>query len=143
MSDNKNPLDKEYQGVYNINKKVGDNMNNEEILSQILENQKQMQQQIFENQKKTDERLDEHYNMIYQLLLNQEKMQKDIKSTQDDVKSIKLEIENVISPSIQTLCSMQIDNSKRINKLENEVRDLKDELAVGEVVYNLKHNKMI
>jgi len=69
---NKNSLDKNYQGSYNI-EKGGDNMNIEEVLVQLLEgqkqmqesigqlqdNQKQMQQQISENQKATNKRLDE------------------------------------------------------------------------------------
>ncbi len=128
-------------------------MSNEEILSKILENITQMQ----ENQKKTDERLvkmdnrlDEHYNMIYQLVINQEKMQKDITSiqrelavTQADIKSIKLETENVISPSIRTLCSMQNDNSERLRKLEAGYQEIQDDLAISEVICNLKQNKMI
>ncbi len=125
-------------------------MNMEEMLSRILENQKQMQQQILENQKKTDERLDEHYNMIYQLVINQEKMkedmtliQRELAVTQADVKSIKLETENVISPSIRTLCSMQNDNSERLRKLEAGYQEIKDDLAISEVICNLKQNKMI
>ncbi len=114
-------------------------MNIEEMLSQILE-----------NQKATNTRLDEHYDMIHQLTLNQDKMQKDITSiqkelavTQADVKSIKLETENVISPSIRTLCSMQNDNSERLRKLEAGYQEIQDDLAISEVICNLKQNKMI
>ena len=62
---------------------------------------------------------------------------------QGEITSIKLEIENVISPAIKTLCEMQLDNSKRLRKLESDMQDLNDQLAIGEVLHGLKENNLI
>lgn len=116
--------------------------------NKLAEGQKQMsadisdlkkgQKQLFDVQKKTNERLDEQYNMIYQLTLNAEKMQNDIISTQADVRSIKIELEHKVSSSIKTLCEMQLDNSKRLHKLEHDMQELNDQLVIGEVLHNIK-----
>ncbi len=136
--------------VDNLQKMERDFMDNEvkEILMQLVEGQKQMsadisdlkkgQKQLFDVQKKTNERLDEQYNMIYQLTLNAEKMQNDIISTQADVRSIKIELEHKVSPAIKTLCEMQLDNSKRLHKLEHDMQELNDQLVIGEVLHNIK-----
>lgn len=143
--------------VDNLLKMERDFMDNEvkEILMQLVdttnklaEGQKQMsadisdlkkgQKQLFDVQKKTNERLDEQYNMIYQLTLNAEKMQNDIISTQADVRSIKIELEHKVSSSIKTLCEMQLDNSKRLHKLEHDMQELNDQLVIGEVLHNIK-----
>lgn len=87
---------------------------------------------------KIDNRLDEQYNMIYQLTLNGEKMQKDISTLQADVKSIKIELENRISPSIKTLCEVQLDTSNRVHNLEHNMQELNDQLVIGEVLHNIK-----
>lgn len=138
-----------------------------EILMQLVDTTNKLsegQKQLFEGQKRTDERLDkmsadisdlkkgqkrtndridEQYDMIYQLTLNGEKMHNDIISTQADVRSIKLELENKVSPSIKTLCELQLDNSKRLHKLESDMQDLNDQLAIGEVLHGLKENNLI
>lgn len=88
---------------------------------------------------KMDNRLDEQYNMIYQLTLNGEKMQKDISNLQADVKSIKVELENRISPSIKTLCEVQLDTSNRVHNLEHNMQELNDQLVIGEVLHNIKN----
>ena len=85
---------------------------------------------------KMDNRLDEQYNMIHQLTLNQEAMQKDIKS-------IKITLENDISPAIKMLSELQIDNSKRFRQLEKDVQEIKDNSAIDEVIHELKDMKMI
>ena len=85
---------------------------------------------------KIDNRLDEQYNMIHQLTLNQEAMQKDIRS-------IKVTLENDISPAIKMLSELQIDNSKRFQRLEKDVQDIKDNSAIDEVIQELKDMKMI
>lgn len=137
-------------------------MDNEvkEILMQLVEGQKQMsadisnlkegQKQLFEGQKQTNERLDkmdnrldEQYNMIYQLTLNGEKMQNDISNLQSDVKSIKVTLENDISPAIKMLSELQLDNSKRFRQLEKDVQEIKDNSAIDEVIHELKDMKMI
>ena len=121
-------------------------MTTEEMLLQLIEGQKQMstdisnlkegQKQTNERLDKMDNRLDEQYNMIHQLTLNQEAMQKDIKS-------IKVTLENDISPAIKMLSELQLDNSKRFRQLEKDVQEIKDNSAIDEVIHELKDMKMI
>ena len=123
-------------------------MDNEvkEILIQLVEGQKQTNERLDkmdnrldkmdERFDKIDNRLDEQYNMIHQLTLNQEAMQKDIKS-------IKITLENDISPAIKMLSELQIDNSKRFRQLEKDVQEIKDNSAIDEVIHELKDMKMI
>ena len=85
--------------------------------------------QLIDGQKRTDERLD--------------KLDERLDKMQGDITSIKLEIENVISPAIKTLCEMQLDNSKRLRKLENDMQEFNDQLAIGEVLHGLKENNLI
>lgn len=130
-------------------------MDNEvkEILMQLVDTTNKLaegQKQLFEGQKQTNERLDkmderfgkidnrlyEQYNMIHQLTINQEAMQKDIKS-------IKITLENDISPAIKMLSELQLDNSKRFRQLEKDVQEIKDNSAIDEVIHELKDMKMI
>ena len=134
--------------VDNLQKMERDFMDNEvkEILMQLVDTTNKLaegQKQLFECQKQTNERLDkmdnrldEQYNMIHQLTLNQEAMQKDIKS-------IKVTLENDISPAIKMLSELQIDNSKRFRQLEKDVQEIKDNSAIDEVIHELKDMKMI
>lgn len=141
--------------VDNLQKMERDFMDNEvkEILMQLVDTTNKLaegQKQLFEGQKQTNERLDkmderfdkidnrldEQYNMIHQLTLNQEAMQKDIKS-------IKITLENDISPAIKMLSELQIDNSKRFRQLEKDVQEIKDNSAIDEVIHELKDMKMI
>lgn len=118
-------------------------MDNEvkEILMQLVDTTNKLvegQKQTNERLDKIDNRLDEQYNMIYQLTLNGEKMQNDISNLQADVKSIKIELENRISPSIKTLCEVQLDTSNRVHNLEHSMQELNDQLVIGEVLHNIK-----
>lgn len=134
--------------VDNLQKMECDFMDNEvkEILIQLVEGQKQTNERLDrmdnrldkmdERFDKIDNRLDEQYNMIHQLTLNQEAMQKDIKS-------IKITLENDISPAIKMLSELQIDNSKRFRQLEKDVQEIKDNSAIDEVIHELKDMKMI
>lgn len=121
-------------------------MTTEEMLLQLIEGQKQTNKRLdnIDNRlDKIDNRLDEQYNMIYQLTLNGEKTQKDISVLQADVKSIKIELENRISPSIKTLCEVQLDTSNRVHNLEHNMQEFNDQLAIGEVLHGLKENNLI
>ena len=128
-------------------------MTTEEMLLQLIEGQKRTDERLDkidgrldkmdcrldkmdERFNKIDNRLDEQYNMIHQLTLNQEAMQKDIRS-------IKVTLENDISPAIKMLSELQIDNSKRFQRLEKDVQDIKDNSAIDEVIQELKDMKMI
>lgn len=141
--------------VDNLQKMERDFMDNEvkEILMQLVdttnklaEGQKQTNERLDKMDErfdkmdncldKMDNRLDEQYNMIHQLTLNQEAMQKDIKS-------IKITLENDISPAIKMLSELQIDNSKRFRQLEKDVQEIKDNSAIDEVIHELKDMKMI
>lgn len=129
--------------VDNLQKMERDFMDNEvkEILMQLVDTTNKLaegQKQTNERLDKIDNRLDEQYNMIYQLTLNGEKMQKDISNLQADVKSIKIELENRISPSIKTLCEVQLNTSNRVHNLEHNMQELNDQLVIGEVLHNIK-----
>ena len=58
-----------------------------------------------------------------------------------DVKSIKITLENEVSPAIRTLTEMQVQNSGRLVVIENDVRDLKDNFAINEVLFGLEKMK--
>lgn len=100
-------------------------MTNEELLLQLVEGQKQLfegQKQLFEGQKETNKRLD---NM------------------ENDIKSIKLELENRVSTSLKTLCELQLENSKRLRALEHDMQEFKDQLVIGEVLHGLNESDLL
>lgn len=107
-------------------------MTTDEMLLQLIEGQKQMaseisilkegQKQLFEGQKETNKRLD---NM------------------ENDIKSIKLELENRISPALKTFCEMQLENSKRLRSLEHDMQEFKDQLVIGEVLHGIKESNLL
>lgn len=100
-------------------------MTTEEMLLQLIEGQKQ----LFEGQKQTNERLD--------------KIDEQLDKLEKDVRTIKLTLENDISPSIKMLSEFQLENSKRLIKLEKDVTDIKDELAINDVLQGLKENNLM
>ena len=100
-------------------------MTTEEMLLQLVEGQKQ----LFEGQKQTNERLD--------------KMDVRLDNLEKDVRIIKLTLENDISPSIKMLSEFQLENSKRLIKLEKDVTEIKDELAINDVLQGLKENNLM
>ena len=80
-----------------------------------------------------DKKFEELYNVQTEILNRQDDMSKDITS-------IKLKIENEISPSIKMLSEMQLENSHRLVNLENDVQKITDNLAIDEVLRNIKMN---
>ena len=80
-----------------------------------------------------DKKFEELYNIQTEILNRQDDMSKDITS-------IKLKIENEISPSIKMLSEMQLENSNRLVNLENDVQKINDNLAIDEVIRNIKMN---
>ena len=80
-----------------------------------------------------DKKFEELYNVQTEILNRQDDMSKDITS-------IKLKIENEISPSIKMLSEMQLENSHRLVNLENDVQKINDNLAIDEVIRNIKMN---
>ena len=80
-----------------------------------------------------DKKFEELYNIQTEILNRQDDMSKDITS-------IKLKIENEISPSIKMLSEMQLENSHRLVNLENDVQKINDNLAIDEVIRNIKMN---
>lgn len=135
-----------------------------DITNQLSEGQKQLfdgQKQLFDGQKQlsedlsafkkevndrfeqvdkrfdeVDKRADEHYNAIYQLLLNQEEMQKDIRD-------INIRLETKFSKSLDLLSEMQLSNSERLQNLEKSVQEINDTLEINEVIQSLKENHLI
>lgn len=73
-------------------------------------------------------------------------LEEEIKSVktdlEKDIKIIKLTLENDISPSIKLLSELQLENSKRLINLERDVQDLKDDLAINDVLAELEKLKV-
>ena len=86
------------------------------------------------------ELLEEILNSQRELLNRQESMQKEIVSMKKDISSIKITLENDVSPSIKMLSELQLDNSKRLIRLERDVQEISDNIAIDEVLNNLKMN---
>lgn len=82
--------------------------------------------------------LKNHYDILQQLVLNQESMQKHIMNIEKDVAKIKITMENEVSPAIRTLTELQLEDSKRLINLEGSVQELKDNAAIDEVIRNIK-----
>ena len=121
-------------------------MTTEEMLLQLVEGQKQ----LFEGQKQTNERLDKIDGRLNQMDGRLDKMDERfnkidgrLDTLEKDVKVIKLTLENDISPSIKMLSEFQLENSKRLIKLEKDVTELKDELAINDVLQGLKENNLM
>ena len=81
-----------------------------------------------------------HNDILHQLVLNQESMQKRVMSIEKDVAKIKITMENEVSPAIRTLTELQLEDSKRLVNLESSVQELKDNAAIDEVIRNIKMN---
>lgn len=140
-------------------------MNTEEILLQILEEQKktradindirtdinEMRSDITELQKNQREMLDRQDKFDERMVGfesrqdNFDKKLDNVEAKQNtlekDVKSIRITLENEVSPAIRTLTEMQVQNSGRLVVIENDVRDLKDNFAINEVLFGLEKMK--
>lgn len=66
----------------------------------------------------------------------------DVNNIKTEVKSIKLTLENDISPSIKLLSELQLENSKRLINLERDVQELKDDMAINDVLAELEKLKV-
>ena len=130
-------------------------MTTEEILLQILDEQKKMSSDITEMRSDitdlrsdiTDIRSDitemrsdinELQNNQSEMLHRQINLENKVDGLDKDVKSIKITLENEVSPAIKTLTEMQIHNSGRLVVIESDVRDLKDNFAINEVLFGLE-----
>lgn len=154
-------------------------MNTEEILLQILDEQKKTRADINDirtdiNEMRTDingihSEINEMRSDITELQNNQREMLDrqdkfdermagfegrqdnfdkkldNVEAKQDtlekDVRSIRITLENEVSPAIRTLTEMQVQNSGRLVVIENDVRDLKDNFAINEVLFGLEKMK--
>lgn len=85
----------------------------------------------------------EFEKLVLQKFENLEKEVKSVKTDlEKDIKIIKLTLENDISPSINLLSKLQLENSKRLINLERDVQDLKDGLATNDVLAELEKLKV-
>ena len=76
-----------------------------------------------------------------EMLDRQERLENKQDTLEKDVRSIKITLENEVSPAIRTLTEMQVQNSGRLVVIENDVRDLKDNFAINEVLFGLEKMK--
>lgn len=84
--------------------------------------------------------LEELLNSQREMLNRQESMQNEIVSIKKDITSIKITLENEVSPSIKMLSELQLENSKRLIRLERDVQGISDNIAIDEVLNNIKLN---
>lgn len=125
----------------------------EEMLLQFIEVQKQTNERldkmdgrfdkIDERLDKMDDRLDKMDGRLDKMDRQFDKIDSRLDTLEKDVKVIKLTLENDISPSIKMLSEFQLENSKRLIKLEKDVTEIKDELAINDVLQGLKENNMM
>ena len=137
-------------------------MTTEEILLQILDEQKKMSSDITEMRSDITDmqsQMSEMRSDINELQVNQREMlnrQINLENKVDglenkvdgleikvdgldkDVKSIKITLENEVSPAIKTLTEMQIQNSGRLVVIKKDVQDLKNNFAINEVLFGLE-----
>lgn len=111
-----------------------------EMRSDITELQNN-QREMLDRQDKFDERMagfESRQDNFDKKLDNVEAKQDTLEK---DVRSIKITLENEVSPAIRTLTEMQVQNSGRLVVIENDVRDLKDNFAINEVLFGLEKMK--
>lgn len=111
-----------------------------EMRSDITELQKN-QREMLDRQDKFDERMagfESRQDKFDEKLDNVEAKQATLEK---DVRSIRITLENEVSPAIRTLTEMQVQNSGRLVVIENDVRDLKDNFAINEVLFGLEKMK--
>lgn len=144
-------------------------MTTEEILLQILDEQKKMSSDITEMRSDitdlrsdiTDIRSDitEMRSDIAELQNNQSEMlhrqinlenkvdglenrfdglENKVDGLDKDVKSIKITLENEVSPAIKTLTEMQIQNSGRLVVIKKDIQNIKNNFAINEVLFGLE-----
>lgn len=86
------------------------------------------------------ELLEELLNIQKEMMISQKEMLNRQESMQKDISSIKIALENDIYPSIKMLSELQLENSKRLIRLERDVQDISDNIAIDEVLNNIKMN---
>ena len=132
-------------------------MTTEEMLLQLIEGQKRTTEELsgfkeelssFKNEvnsrfDRMDDRLDSVENRLDRMDERFDRIEERLDNVEDDVKSIKLTLEHDIEKPITLLLEMQLSNSERFQALEKDVQEIKDTLAINEVIQGLKENKLI
>lgn len=130
-------------------------MTTEEILLQILDEQKKMSSDITEMRSDITDmqsQMSEMRSDINELQVNQREMlnrqinlenkvdglENKVDGLDKDVKSIKITLENEVSPAIKTLTELQVHNSGRLVVIKKDVQDLKNNFAINEVLFGLE-----
>ena len=114
-------------------------MTTEEMLLQLVEGQKQTNERL----DKMDVQFDKINVRLDKMDLRLDKIDGRLDNMENDIKSIKLELENRVSTLLKSLCEMQLENSKRLRALENDMQEFKDQLAIGEVLHGLKESDLL
>ena len=86
------------------------------------------------------QKFEEIQNVQLEMLNRQEKLEKRQENLESDIKCIKITLENEVSPSIKMLSELQLENSKRLIRLERDVQSISDNIAIDEVLNNIKLN---
>lgn len=116
-------------------------MTTEEILLQILDEQKKMSSDITEMRSDINELQVNQREMLNRQINLENKvdgLENKVDGLDKDVKSIKITLENEVSPAIKTLTEMQIQNSGRLVVIKKDVQDLKNNFAINEVLFGLE-----
>lgn len=92
--------------------------------------------QLIEGQKRTDERLVKMENDISNI-------KNDVSDLKKDVRYIKIDLENHVDKMLSELTGRQIDDSERLQSIEKEIQDVKDDLVASEVIQGIKANNLM
>ena len=131
-------------------------MSTEEMLKQLLDGQNSINQRLDTMDKRFDtidkrfeaiderfDTIDKRFDEVYSKFDEVHDIESEFLNRQDnlqkDVKSIKITLENDISPSIRLLSDLQLENPKRFIILEKNVESLTDNLVIDEVLDGLNN----
>ena len=118
-------------------------MTTEEMLLQLIEGQKKTTEELSGFKEEFSSFKSEVNNRFDEINKRFDAQDKRLDNLESDVRSIKVTLENDVDRSIKLLLEMQLSNSERFQTLEKDVREIKDTLAINEVIEELKENRLI
>lgn len=117
-------------------------MTDRELLEQILkslEEMKRSQEEMRRDQEEMKRSQEAMRRDQEEMKRSQEAMRQDQEEMKQDIKLIHLTLENDITPTINLLLEMQLENSKRFIRLEKSVQKLQDDYVIDEVLRDIIH----
>ena len=118
-------------------------MTTEEMLLQLIEGQKKTTEELSSFKSEVNSRFDEINKRFDKQDERFDNIENRLDNLESDVRSIKVTLENDVAKPINLLLEMQLSNSERFQTLEKDVQEIKDTLAINEVIQELKENKLV